>query len=88
MQNDLINLSAIHAINTTSRHINDYIHQCDDTPTLRDLKLRQVKAAEIELVKNMNKLLDMYASIQVQAVHDSPDPELERMLYEVGVSTT
>jgi len=83
----LIDLSLVHVINRVHPHIQSDIREGEEVPTLRDLKSRQVREAELSLVRQLNKVLSMYESIQEQAVASRPNDDLESILHEQGIQT-
>ena len=83
----LIDLSVVHVINGVHPNIQNDIREGEDVPTLRDLKSRQVREAELSLVRQLYKVLSMYESIQEQAVVSRPNDDLESILHEQGIQT-
>jgi len=81
----LINQRTVNAINSSHAHVEIDLRDGEDVPTLRDLKQRQVKQAEEDLMKAMNKLLAMYVSIQEQAVIAQPNTQLTRLMRSRGI---
>ena len=85
MTTNLIDLSLVHVINRSHIHIQDDIQDSDTVPALVELRSRQVRQAEREALRALEKVLEMYESIQMQAVMSRPNYDLQEILNQQGI---
>lgn len=81
----LIDPRTITQLNHAHAHVDIDLRNGDDVPTLMELKRRQVRQAEADLMVALNKLLTMYAAIEEQAVAALPNVQLTRLMRSRGI---
>lgn len=81
----LVDLTWIHTINRMHMDAEAMYHQADMVPTLRDLKIRQMKEAEQKMLAAIEKVMSFYADAALTLEDRRNDDELDNMLRSAGI---
>ena len=81
----LVDLTWIHTINRMHMDAEAMYEQADMTPTLRDLKIRQMKEAEEKMLSAIEKVMRFYADAAATLEESRNDDELGSMLRDAGI---
>jgi len=80
IDNHLVDLTTVHAINRMHHLAEDCYNKSDLTPTLREVKVRQMLLAERELLACIDKLLRFYIDALDGAADKRENDELASLL--------
>ncbi len=81
----LVDLTWIHTINRMHMDAEGMYQQADMVPTLRDLKIRQMKEAEEKMLAAIEKVMSFYADAALTLEDKRNDDELGSMLRDAGI---
>lgn len=81
----LVDLTWIHTINRMHMDAEAMYEQADMTPTLRDLKIRQMKEAEEKMLSAIEKVMRFYADAAATLEETRNDDELSNLLRDAGL---
>lgn len=81
----LVFLTWIHTINRMHMDAESMYQQADMVPTLRDLKIRQMKEAEEKMLAAIEKVMSFYADAALTLEDKRNDDEIGNMLRDAGI---
>ena len=81
----LVDLTWIHTINRMHMDAEAMYEQADMTPTLRDIKIKQMKEAEEAMLGAIEKVMRFYADAAATLEETRNDDELSNMLRDAGL---
>lgn len=87
--NRLIDLQLVHQLNEEHRHIDKDIREgFAGEPLLQDILLQQVRKAEDDVRRALDKLMNKYIHAMEAALVTRPSPELDELLATLPQITT